>query len=32
MAENLYLKHIESIPHMVEQIFPALNQEALTGR
>ena len=29
MAENLYLKHIESIPHMVEEIFPALNQEAI---
>lgn len=28
MQENLYLNHIESIPALIDQVFPVLNQEA----
>lgn len=28
MNENLYLKHIESIPSLLEEVFSALDKEA----
>lgn len=29
MTENLYLKHIESIPSLIQEVFPKINAEAI---